>query len=471
MVYNSIITMEKYKAMKRKFTALIIISAFLASLLTYSIAVIANPSSSDDTVIERYGMTEEASWIIFKIGNVYKAKNGTTGEIRFSSTNASSVINNVFDELELVSGGRVLLKAGTYVIYNTLYISRNVVLEGESFETILQRGAENISIIRNKNIARNPSLGYTDDGIIIRNLKIDGNNIGADEWRDVINLGHTSRFTIESLLIENAPGRNDAIDLDGCKDGKIRNVRFRNVGGAAVHLSGAFSDWTERSACQYITVEDCYADNVGDARQVAAYNIWSDSTSIQGDIYNVFRDCIVVNSYAGFAIDNEHPDSGHNKIVNPIVANVDTRGIILQEQGRNAVFGGRVLYAGTYGIWVQSHSNVISGVYVKGTQTYDGIVLYQAQYNVVQSSVFLNNERDGIRLNNVQKTTILGCLAYDDGAGIQDYGIREVPGSGANFNRIHSCNTFDNSMAGIFTTGSHSKVTVSWNNTIWAYYE
>jgi len=405
------------------------------------------------------------TYTIWREGSNYFAKTGH-GELKYSGVNASQIINNVFNQL--TSGGRVLLKTGLYVIYNTLYIPGNVIFEGESFGAILQRGAENVSIIQNKKITQNPSLGYTDNGITIRNLKIDGNNIGGDEWNDVINLGHTAKFTIENLLIENAPGRNDAIDLDGCKDGKIRNVRFRNIGGAAVHLSGAYKGWTEYSACQYVTVEDCYADNVGKTRQVAAYNLWSHSTSIQGTIYNVFRDCIVVNSFAGFAFDNEDPDSGHNKIINPTVVDVDTRGIILQEQGRNSIFGGRVLYAGTYGIWVQSHSNVINNVYVKGTETYDGIVLYQARYNIIQSSVFLNNERDGIRLNNAQNTTIFSCLAYDDsGMGIQDYGIREVPGSGADFNYIHSCNTFDNSIAGIVINGTHSVVAVSWDNGNW----
>jgi len=53
--------------------------------------------------------------------------------------------------------------------------------------------------------------------------------------------------------------------------------------------------------------------------------------------------------------------------------------------------------------------------------------------------------------------------------GIQDYGIREVPGSGADFNYIHSCNTFDNSIAGIVINGTHSVVAVSWDNASWIY--
>lgn len=81
----------------------------------------------------------EASYIITKDpdGVVY-AINGRTGEIDFSGPDATTVIQKALDSL--TNGGKLFIKAGTYVINRTLVIRySNIEIEGEGIDkTILK---------------------------------------------------------------------------------------------------------------------------------------------------------------------------------------------------------------------------------------------------------------------------------------------------------------------------------------------
>ena len=60
---------------------------------------------------------------------VVKAKNGSTGQIEFQSTNANYVIQSAIDATPV--GGKVFIKAGKYDLDNKLTIEKAIVLEGE----------------------------------------------------------------------------------------------------------------------------------------------------------------------------------------------------------------------------------------------------------------------------------------------------------------------------------------------------
>jgi len=72
---------------------------------------------------------QEASYIIFTDGTYYYAKNGLTGKIDYAGTDASTVIQNAVNAL--ASGGKILIKTGTYTLSNTIYVEPGVVVEGE----------------------------------------------------------------------------------------------------------------------------------------------------------------------------------------------------------------------------------------------------------------------------------------------------------------------------------------------------
>ena len=82
---------------------------------------------------------DEASYIVFTDGSKYYAKNGLTGLIEYSDTDASNVIQYAIDKLRGV-GGVVMLKKGLYTVYKAIRLYSNITLAGEGFSTIIRRG-------------------------------------------------------------------------------------------------------------------------------------------------------------------------------------------------------------------------------------------------------------------------------------------------------------------------------------------
>jgi hypothetical protein len=76
--------------------------------------------------------TKPASYIIFTDGSRYYAKNGLTGIVEYSDTDASNLLQKLINALSSV-GGRIFIKSGTYILSSTVTISntRQLVIEGE----------------------------------------------------------------------------------------------------------------------------------------------------------------------------------------------------------------------------------------------------------------------------------------------------------------------------------------------------
>jgi len=73
---------------------------------------------------------EAASYIIFQEGDYVKAKNGLTGQIEFSGTDAADVIQNAIDALP--TGGLIFIRRGTYSLSKGLTINAHgIILRGE----------------------------------------------------------------------------------------------------------------------------------------------------------------------------------------------------------------------------------------------------------------------------------------------------------------------------------------------------
>src|SRR2546422_270605 len=77
------------------------------------------------------------NFIIFISGTDYQAKDGATGTIVYSSSNATATIQNSIDAL--IDGGSILVKAGNYSITSTINDDKsNVTLEGEGNATLFR---------------------------------------------------------------------------------------------------------------------------------------------------------------------------------------------------------------------------------------------------------------------------------------------------------------------------------------------
>ncbi len=90
------------------------------------------------------GITIPYSYVIYTDGTNYYAKNGTTGVVKYSGTNASIILNDVAG-----SGGTVFIKKGTYSLTTPVVLHGQTSLMGEGITTILMKTTNQDAIISN----------------------------------------------------------------------------------------------------------------------------------------------------------------------------------------------------------------------------------------------------------------------------------------------------------------------------------
>lgn len=72
-----------------------------------------------------------ASYVIFKDGSEYEARNGTTGEIDYARESVSNCINAVIADSDTTTGASILVKQGIHVPDSPINIDRPIHLMGE----------------------------------------------------------------------------------------------------------------------------------------------------------------------------------------------------------------------------------------------------------------------------------------------------------------------------------------------------
>ena len=82
------------------------------------------------SVIEPGSMVSGASYIVFADGSNYYVRNGRTGEIQFSGTDAGQVINSAINALPS-GAGSIQLTEGTFNVGSTINLKSYVTLEGQ----------------------------------------------------------------------------------------------------------------------------------------------------------------------------------------------------------------------------------------------------------------------------------------------------------------------------------------------------
>jgi hypothetical protein len=173
------------------------------------------------------------SYIVFTDGANYYARNGSTGQVDFSGTDASTVIQNAINALG--NGGKILIKAGTYSIVTPLALKSNTVISGEGPGTILLRSS-----------TPNPyghmaySVFHTTgaSNVVIKNLVVDGNKS---------NLSWTGyRWDYEAIVFNNS--QNVVIDNVVVRNVKVAcginmlNTQFFAITNSIMHDNGDMSN-------------------------------------------------------------------------------------------------------------------------------------------------------------------------------------------------------------------------------------
>jgi hypothetical protein len=120
--------------------------------------------------IEPNSFQTEASYVIFIDGTIIKARNGTTGAIDYSGTDATSVIQSAINAL--TNGGKIFIKNSVYPAVITIK-NDNVVLEGESWNTIL-KFPDHYGVSAH-------TIRIESNNVVVRNLQVDGNKANNPE--------------------------------------------------------------------------------------------------------------------------------------------------------------------------------------------------------------------------------------------------------------------------------------------------
>ena len=113
---------------KRLLAVILAVVLVLSAANTYLIIGMQSDRKTDDSVF---------SYVILSEAGAYRAKNQASGLIDFSSSDASSVINQAIDK-----GGYVYIKTGTYILTSDVQILNRI----DSILSRLRIDLDNISL-------------------------------------------------------------------------------------------------------------------------------------------------------------------------------------------------------------------------------------------------------------------------------------------------------------------------------------
>ena len=196
-----------------------------------------------------------ASYIIFRKGNKIYAKNGVYGHIEFEDTDPTSVIQNAANSLG-ETGGKILIRNGTYLINDTILLSKKTIIEGESEDAILKAGsglAEDAYIL-DLNETAETLIGHVN----IKTLRIDCNGTANG-----INLTNITASYLEDIVIANIKTTGILVDYNGTKPPTaaktpggiyILNSRFSPASGqnpTAISINYSTQNWI--SSCWFVS--------------------------------------------------------------------------------------------------------------------------------------------------------------------------------------------------------------------------
>ena len=141
-----------------------------------------------------------SSYSMWKDGTTYRAECNFAGGTDYSSLDATTVLQNAG-----ALGGKILLKAGTYVFNTPPVIPEDVsvVIEGEGIDaTILKAGTDGMD----------PLILAKSKYCVFRNLTVDGDGKAVNVFAAVV---QTAGKTMDFCLLDNCKIRNSKVGVNG----------------------------------------------------------------------------------------------------------------------------------------------------------------------------------------------------------------------------------------------------------------
>lgn len=386
--------------------------------------VYASPSLS--SIIEAGSMTDTVSYVIFKDGSTIYAKNGETGAIDYTSSNASLVIQYAVDNCP--DGNEVRIKATEYILSVTIEINHSIILSGEGDYNFI--GAES---------TKGTKLKTTSN---INLIEITGSGWG-------VNAANGVTITQLSLWGNGNTSGGAGIYLDYADQVRIKEVTSEN---------NTYGLYGKRVDACYIA--DCWFCNTN------SYGIYMEEPYFTKIVHNEISD----NSKSGIAIVRPSAERSYVRIIDNGLKDNYEYGMYLVNLtslyvGANFIHSSG--WSGIYMHWVStsmfignvitenvqsginmsdSDSNIFDGNFISrnddgDTQNYDGLVMYaDSDENQIGDNRFFDNDRYNI------------YIAESD----------------CDYNQITGASTRGtDQVAGIIDSGTNTKITASWNGSDW----
>lgn len=337
------------------------------------------------------GLTGEqsASYIIFKDGTTIKAKNGSTGGIDFSGTDAATVIQNTLDAL---TNGRtwkekVVLK-GDFVINNSIGIPSYTILEIRG----RLKAKNNCAISAGTGMLQNSGF-WADPNTEMEIIggEIDGNKANNTTDFEGIFLSQVNNFLIRDVTVHDSPEVGIALypsQTDGLMDGEIRNANVYNNDADGLQLELAIE---AAKGARIRIIGGRYHDNPGNGISIKSQLTWTEPPLLEVSIINVETH----NNSNGIAISWISDRLKKISIQNCYTHSNELNGIWLQTVDYGVISGNIAENNGYSGIevWASNYVSITNNVAINNRQGTAGYPNQEAGISVYDSSniVVANN--------------------------------------------------------------------------------
>jgi len=299
--------------------------------------------------IENGTLKAAFSFLIWRDGATYYAKNGSTGEIQYFGTNATTVINSAISSIP--TGGLVFLCDATYNIDGTINVVEklNINIFGQSWETKL-----NLTENSNTDMMYIENSNYT----TIKSIYFQGNRDSQTSGKGIV-IQNSERVLIERCQFYEI--KQTAIHIFGIPPMSslqpwiVRN-RIEKIGNS----SSDYGIWIGDYASDAHVIDNDVGRVKGSAIYVTssgflikANTLWNSNYGL--NVYSVTSGVITGNIMDNNGLDGINIDSCKNLLITSNTAKLNSNnlwnsssGIYLYNSSYTIITGNR---AGSFGEW------------------------------------------------------------------------------------------------------------------------
>lgn len=328
--------------------------------------VFVNGTDINDLIGTSYPQ-QPASYIIWRDGVTYYAKNGNTGSIDYSGTSASTVINNAITNTP--TNGLILLAPGQYSLTARLQGKSAVNIRGSGMYTTIIQAASTFNSPAEDSIL---SLAF-DSRIQISDITFDG-SLRTVGKANCISISESINITLLNLRLIGFGSEGNGVSVRNCSNVYIDNMLVSGLKGAS-YQAVAFNNVSK------ITVNNVIAQNL-------AYMGFDIHGCTEVNLNNILiKDAV----FGGKILGDSDRYSQECNLNNIIFTDISTdRGFFVGDYVKNINVNGLIISGGTHGVYVD---DLVEGVILNNIKIRDnslnGIQLNAD--NVILSNFMINN--------------------------------------------------------------------------------